>query len=493
MSEKKIVISNSIGAILLQCVNVVNGFVVPKLLIEAYGSHMYGLTVSIIQFLNYITLLEGGLTSVTMAALYKPLLDNDSSKINGVVNATKKFFRQIAGLYIIYTICVAIIYPLIVDTGYDWRYCFVLVIVLSMNLFIQYFFSLTYKILLNAAKKVFFTSMIQIITQIVTIIGVVISVRVFDDIIMVKIVGALVCIIQPILFTIYVNHCFGLDASVEPSEDAISQRWDGFAQNLAYFIHTNTDVVVLTLFGSLEMVSVYSVYMLVANGLKMLAMAVSSAVSPSLGGVIATNDKKLLNRKFEKYMHLFTFIVEMLFCSGIALIVPFVKIYTRNFNDANYYNPIFAFIIIFAEYIYCIRDPFVNAIYASGHFKQTAKYSFVEAALNVVISILFVRKYGLIGVAIGTLISMIYRMIMVMRYCNARILGVKNTKFNKPIILNVFYMAFFAIVGYFLLDINFTNYIQWGLCGCTVLASCCLAYVVLYYIAGLVGKAISPK
>ena len=38
------------------------------------------------------------------------------------------------------------------------------------------------------------------------------------------------------------------------------QKRDGMIHHLSYFIHRNTDVVILSLLGSLQTVSVYTVY-----------------------------------------------------------------------------------------------------------------------------------------------------------------------------------------------------------------------------------------
>ena len=64
---------NLITSIFYQLVTVAYGLIVPRLVLSSFGSEVNGLTSSLSQFLNYINLLEGGLSGVIMAALYKPL------------------------------------------------------------------------------------------------------------------------------------------------------------------------------------------------------------------------------------------------------------------------------------------------------------------------------------------------------------------------------------------------------------------------------------
>ena len=56
-----------------QLVTIISGLIVPRLLLSTFGSEANGLVSSLTQFLNYISLVEGGLGSVVLAALYLPL------------------------------------------------------------------------------------------------------------------------------------------------------------------------------------------------------------------------------------------------------------------------------------------------------------------------------------------------------------------------------------------------------------------------------------
>ena len=83
---------NMITSLLLQLVTVVSGFILPKVILGAFGSDTNGLIASVSQFIGYITLLEAGVGGVTRAALYKPLLDNDFHRISAILKATESFF-----------------------------------------------------------------------------------------------------------------------------------------------------------------------------------------------------------------------------------------------------------------------------------------------------------------------------------------------------------------------------------------------------------------
>ncbi len=431
---------NVIASLAYQLVTIIYGLVVPRIILTSFGSEVNGLVSSLSQFLNYISLLEGGLTGVIMAALYRPLANKDYVKVSGVIKAANSFFKRIAVIFVVYTLILAAAYPLVVKTPFTWGYVFSLTIIISLSLFIQYFFALSYRILINADQKGYVVYLTLMLFTAVNFVFTILVVNVWKEIHVLKLMSAVAFLIQPIVFSYYVNKHYPLDKTVQLDKEALSQRWDGFGQNIAFFIHSNTDVVVLTLFSTLANVSVYSVYMLVISALKTLVSAISSSLAPSLGNSLATMSNEEANDMFDNYEFGMSFITTFAFTCGALLITPFVQIYTRGVTDANYYQPMFGYLMMAAEAVYCFRDPYVNVAYVSGKFRETAVYAYIEAGLNILISAVLVSKFGLIGVAIGTLIAMIFRMVSHMVYLN-------NNLIKRPL------QSSLKCVGVFLSDV----------------------------------------
>lgn len=428
--SRRITVRNIIASLALQIFTLINGLIVPKLILSFFGSDVNGLVSSITQFLNYITLLEGGIGAVVMAALYKPLAENDSEKVGAVIRAAKNFFKSIALIYVVYAVFLAIIGPLVIWKSFEWKYVALLVVVIAINSFVQYYFSICYKILLNADRKGYVVYLTQIVFLIVNLLLAIIVIRMYPSIHILKLANAIAFCIQPLVFSIFVKKHYRIDEKCEPDKAALSQRWDGFGQNIAYVVHMNTDVTVLTLLSSLSNVSIYSVYNLVAVGLKNIVVAVSSAILPSLGRVLVKEDIDETNKAFDTYELVIGLVTTFLYSCGAMLINKFVSIYTMNITDANYSQPVFGLLLIIAMAFGSIREPYINVANAAGHFRRIAKYAYIEAIINIAVSVVLVWKLGLIGVAIGTLIASMYRYI-------AQILYLRNNVLNRPIIKSI--------------------------------------------------------
>ena len=452
---------NVIYAAALQITNTICGFILPRLLIKSFGAEVYGLTASITQFMGYVSLLEGGVSGVILASLYKPLADHDEEKISQIISTVRSFFVRIGLVFVFYTLFLSVSYPYFRYTGYPKRYIFALVVVISIRLLAQYFLAMTYRLLLIADEKGYIVSAGQIITAWVNLAFAIMAISLFNDIIWVKLFSGIAYLVQPIVFGLYVNKYYSIEKKASKDSELIAQRWDGFGQNLAYFIHTNTDVVILTFFSSLDSITVYSIYLLIAGALKSIVAVVSSAVAPSVGTVLARDNIEKSRAIFDVYEYAVELLTFVLFSCGIVLLIPFVKIYTNGMNDAEYIQPLFGILLLLAEMVYCIRDPYVSVAYAKGHFKQTKKYAYGEAIINILISLILVKWLDLVGVALGTLVSMSIRMLQQVYYLK------KNILF-RPIRLFVKRMVFMGLAGFFTIIVSYNSiplegnsFIQW--------------------------------
>lgn len=460
MRSKK-ALYNILFTVLLQLVTVVCGFIAPRLILTAFGSDVNGMISSIVQFLGYIVLLEAGVGGVIRAALYKPLAQNDHEKLSGIIMATEKFFKKVAYIFTIYLFLVAIFYPLIIESHYSWVYTFSLVLIIGISTIVQYFFSITYHVLLQSDQRMYFTSSLQILTVLVNTLLIVIFIKLGAGIHLVKLCSAIVFIIRPIILSIFVKKKYQLNRRADPDYNAIKQRWSGLGQHIAYFIHTNTDMVVLTLLTGIREVSVYSIYLMVVTGIGNLISAVSNGLSATIGDMIVKEESEKLKRTFDLFEFSIFSLTTFFYTATAFLIVPFVSVYTKGIDDVNYLRPVFGYLLVAAHAIFCIRNPYSTVIYAAGHFKETNRGAYIEAALNIILSIILVAKYGLIGVAIGTLIAMLYRTIEMAVYLTKNIMFRDISLFVKRCLISILIVILTICVEEFIPPMKNATYSAW--------------------------------
>ena len=475
---KKKVFSDAFFNIVLQLSVIASGLILPRFIIGHYGSEINGMVVSITKFLSYITLLESGIGGVIKSQLYKPLLQRDTGKISGIVNASNGFFRKIGLIFIAYLFCIAGSFKFISSSGFDWLFCFSLVLILGISTLSQYFIGLTYQTVIQADQHYTFTSLVQIITLWLSTGLSILIILLGGPIHLVKLIATVLFAIRPLCYFIYAKRRYQLDRKIPSNKEALSQRWDGFGHHIAFFVHSNTDVVLLTIFISLGEVSVYSVYLMVVTGIRSLISAIASAFEPYFGRIIASGDKEKLNSFFGVYEYFHYFMATVLFGATMVLIIPFVKIYSSGVNDVNYVRVLFSILIVSAELVYSLRTPYSMVVFASGHFKQTKIGAFIEAGINITISLILIKPLGIVGVAIGTLVAMLFRTTEYVFYLSKNILC-RNPKYY---FIKMF-ISILSIGSLYLISriINYSpeNYLQWSAMGAIVtFASLAMVFVV---------------
>lgn len=455
---KRKALKNICSLLVLQIITLICGFIIPKLIIINYGSNTNGLISSISKFLTYITLLEFGIGPVIKSLLYKPIANNTKDEIINILYASTKFFRKISLFFIIYVVLLSIFMPLIINE-FDTLYTLSLVIIMSLSIFFEYYFGITYKLFLDADQKTYVVSMIQSISLILNLIVVIFLIKLKCSIQIIKLITALIYIIRPIIYNIYVKLKYKIDFSKADKNYVIRKKFDGIYQHIAYVVHNNNDIVILTLFSSLNNISIYYIYLIVINSIKSILQSITSGIEAILGDMIVKNID--INSKFRKYEIVYYTILTIFFIASYTLISPFVYVYTSKIKDINYVIPLLGYLIVITEFIWAIRLPYSSIVHAKGDFKEVKIPAIIEIIVNILLSILLVFKYNLIGVVIGTLIAMLIRTSHFIYYASKYILK-RNIMYS---IKNIFFMVLESILVINILNnslnIEIINYYIW--------------------------------
>lgn len=452
---------NTIFSLIEEIVAVICAFILPKLILSYYGSKYNGLIISITQFLSCAVILRSGIGGATRAALYKPLEEKNQHEINAVVRATDLFMKKIGLILIVSIVVFSSIYPFFVKDEFGWIFTFSLFLIIGISTFAESFFGITYLIILQADQKLWISSIIKTICTILNV--VIASILILNEVGIhaVKLVSAIAFSLYPIILNIYVSKKYKIDKNVEPNNKAISQRWDAFWHQFSLFVNTNTDVMVLTFFTNMYQVSIYSVYSLIINGIKRFVTAFTNGIEGTFGNMIVKSENRKLEDNLSMVETMVYSISTIIYSCAIILILQFVSIYTKGITDTNYLQPLFSYFLLMSQFFYATRLPYQFIIQAAGHFKQTKKYSSNEVIINLALSIFLVQKYGLVGIAIGTLVSSIYKTIVYTNYLSKNILNRNKWICYKKCFISIFEIFTIIIVMKYINLNTSIDYLNW--------------------------------
>lgn len=474
---------NIITTLLSQLVITVCGVLIPRVMLRTYGSELYGLTTSVAQFLSYVALLEGGIGRVARGELYAPLAQNDCVGISRVYHAIKRFFMLVGLAFLGYTLILSVAYHDMAGVQQaGWWHTFLLVWIISTGTLAKYLWGLSNLTLLNADQKQYIGNYVVTGATIINALFVVVLAKSGLNILAVKIGSSLVYVAQPLCYWLYVKKHYKLP-KVGKDRSKLKQKWTGIGQHIAYFVHTNIDVVILTLFANLQLVAVYSVYKLVISSVRKIVASFTSGMEAGFGELIAQKEQSRLQAAFRKYKHMLSFASVVLFGCTAVLIVPFVKLYTASVTDADYIQPAFAIVLLLSEAIDCFMHPCSSLPISANQLKQTKWGSYGEAAINVGLSLILVHWDPLLGIALATLLATVFKGIYYMIYAAKHILQIKIRELGFNFLLTSSMIALFSFLGHILIkEDTISNYGQWILWGFGVFAAISLFTSLVFFV-----------
>lgn len=479
--QNKILFYNSIMPLIYQATTIICGFILPRLILGHFGTEVNGLVNSITQFLGIIAFLELGVGAVVQSSLYKPLADNDNINVSKVIASADTFFRKLGYILAIYVIVMLFYYPYLVKQSFGFMFTATLILAISIRSFAQYFFGIVNRLLLVADQKAYIQYIAQTVAVIANTVGCYILIAFDCSIQVVYSLTSLIFFLQPLAIHMYIKRYYALDRQIHYDVEPIKQKWNGVAQHIAAVILSCSDSIVLTTFSTLVNVSIYTVYYLPMSGARLMIISMISGIEALIGNLWAKQDLAELRKVFgwtEWSIHTGT---TLIFTLTAILIVPFVQVYTYGVNDANYMQPLFGVLLVAANSGHCLRLPYNIMILAAGHYKQTQHNYIIAAVMNIVISIIGVKQFGLIGVALGTLAAMVYQTVWMAWYNSKNFIQWPMKNFFKQIGVDaVSALGIFVVGSCF--SLSTIGYVSWVILAIKVTACGIIVGAIVNYV-----------
>lgn len=384
------------------------GVLVPRLVLVNLGSESNGLLNVVGTALTYMSLLEAGVGTATLQALYRPVAEGDRDSISRIMSATNFYYRRTGKVYLAMVVVVAVALSIFIRTNISKSTVFIVVLLAGLSGVIDYFFQGKFRILLAAEGKNYVTTNISTIVSVATNIAKVVVLLVGGDVVAVQFVSFVINLCRMAAFSIYEHlHYSWINYAAIPDYDAISEKDAVLVHQVSSLIFGNTDVLVLSLFGSLADASIYTMYSMIYS----LAMGVAAAFSEGFTYALGQSfhDRERYLRLFDAYETYNMAFTASIFCICHIIILPFIKLYTAGVEDAVYVNQYLPWLFSFMHLLNNGRASSQNTINIAQRFEDTKWRSVLESAINVIVSLVATYWYGIYGVLIGTIAALLYR------------------------------------------------------------------------------------
>lgn len=432
-------VQNFLSTGLYQVTAMIMGFITPRLMILYYGSEVNGLIVSVTSFLTYFKMVEAGLAAAAIAALYKPLAENDHAAVSGVVSAARGLYNKAGWLFSLMTLVFAAVYPFVVPVcgadGVSMSHFSEMLLIMAMGISgaLEFFTLSRYRVLLTADQKTYIVSLASMASLLLNTALLVVLPILGADVITVRLAASLTILVRSVLLSRYTARNYPeVDTKAPPVKGAIRSHWDALLFELTNVFQQGAGVILVSLITrDAGLLSAYGLYHMVTEGLWGILKMGTTGIYSIFGNLLVSENKETFRKAYRDFESLYYFICCILFGVAAVLIVPFVNLYTHGVNDAEYNLPLIGMLIIAEALTTQGKIPLNLMISSSGRFREVRSHCLLQIAVTsvagTVLGLLGLRispVMSVAGILAGVIIGNICRIICKLTFVPKNITGV---------------------------------------------------------------------
>ena len=382
-----------------------------KIFLDNLGAEFIGLTGTLNNILGYLNLSELGISACIGYFLFKPIQTNNRKEIQDILSLLGYLYNWIGTIIFIGAVIISLFFPLIFSNA-------------ELNLSIIYFafysflgssligYFINYRqILLSADQKNYLVAIYYQSANLVKLGLQIYLAYNYKNLYVWVAVEFLFGIIGCIILNWKINKEYPwLKVNKKQGKtllklypDIITKTKQVFIHKIKDFVLVKSDELFIFLFVSLKMVAYYGNYMIIISKLISLFSAVTGSVGASVGNLVAEGNKERMLKVFWEYTTIQHTIAATLAFSLYAFLESFVSLWL----DPEYImdNRI---LILLVAYIYITnsRNSVDSFNYAHGLYADVWS-AWTELIINIGVTIICGLKWGIIGILIGKLASLI--------------------------------------------------------------------------------------
>jgi len=389
---------------------VIAPFMMRTAVVYSIGSNYLGLDSLYTSILQMLNIAELGFSSALVFSMYKPLADNDIEEVCALLNLYKKVYRIVGLVVLCLGMIVIPFLPSLIksDTPKDiniyYLYMFFLI-----NTVLGYWLYAYKKSLLSACRR---EDVVSKITSLITIIKTILQffvlfiLRNYYAFVGVMIVAT---VIENILANYCSNHLFiefcpkGKTGS-ERIKDIIQRIKGLFIQRICATSRNSMDSIIISTYLGLNIVAMYGNYYYILFAIHGIMGTIINSILAIVGNSVAKdspskNYKDMLTFNF-MYMWIASFCTVCMMC----MYQPFITLWMGKGMLLPEKTMILLCVYFYSLCMGDVRSMYYNA---AGLWWEGRYRSIVEAASNIVLNIVLGKFFGLNGVVIATLISIV--------------------------------------------------------------------------------------
>lgn len=402
--------------------NIVTGFInkavimlcpfITKMVIQhILGAHYLGLDSLFTSILSVLSLSELGFSTAIVASMYKPVAEGDNTTINALLNFYRFIYRIIGFVILVLGLVLIPFLPYFIkgdypkDINLTFLYCLYL-----FNSVLSYFLYAYLNSLIIVYQRSDISSIRNSITRLLLFLLRIAVLYIFKNYYYYVLLMPLFTIIENIWIAVVVKKLFPqYKCDGKPSKELIhslKKQVVGTFINKACGISRNSfDSICISAFAGLTITAQYSNYFYISNSITGLLMIFYTSIIGGVGNHVATKKPKDNFDELQKLDFIYLSISGWCAAFLLCLYQPFMCLWMgKSMLLSN--TTVFLFVL----YFYVLKLGDIRYMYTetNGLFWEQRWKSICETISNLILNIILGKLFGVNGVIIATLISLIF-------------------------------------------------------------------------------------
>ena len=395
---------NAAAGIFAQGVIVLLGFATRTVFIDQLGVELLGVQTLLLSLLALATVADLGMGSALMFALYQPLRDGDHEQSAAIVRYAGRLYRWVA----LATVGVGLAALPFLDSLVTLEEpvpnlgLYYLVMLANSAL---YFPLYSRTLLLEADQRSYWIKLVSVGFNVGRSVAQIAVLLVWGSFLLFLVVQVVSTVLNNVFVYRYVGRQYPYlsepaDLGPEPRKEVARSVRAMLVYRVSGLALNNTDPILISILVGTLALGYYSNYLLIVGSLVMVLEVAFSALTPSVGNLVASHDQAAMRRVLSEIQLL---AVGVYGVSSVLLLVVMQDVIRLWLGASFVLSTATLYALVANFYVVGAMSPVATFRGATGLFRETRYVLLVTATLNLLFSVPLGLIFGLPGVLFATL------------------------------------------------------------------------------------------
>lgn len=474
---------NIVSGILFKLLATLLPFAIRTAIIYSLGTEYLGVTSLFTSILSVLSLTELGFSSAIVYSMYKPIAENNEKQICRILNFYKNVYRIVGSIICVLGIAIIPFLTFLIKGGVPTNInIYIVYFVYLFNTVISYFLFAYKTSLAIAYQRTDLLNKTQIVVLFFLYGVQIIVLCIFKNFYLYVIITPISTIIGNLINNYKITKLFpnlkcNGKISKEDKRDIIKKVKGLVLDRIGDTSRNSFDNIVISSFFGLSTLAIFNNYYFIVTAIGSILLILKQGIQASIGDSIASESIEKNYSDFKIFNFIFNWIISWCFICFLCLYQQFMELWVGNTLKLSNLDMIF-----FCIFFYALNINIVPNLYLSGNglWWECKAPCIVEALGNLFFNIILGKIFGIKGILIATIITLIscnfiWRNIILFKnyFCRSSINLFLETLFYLLITILV------GIINYWICTLPFANNFIIKMVICCLVPN--ILFIILYY------------